>query len=83
MVACDWFKAKGNIQHESKLTADLISRAKLFWDKEIQQVHFHSELSMLKNSHVPKNHVFNRLTAYIDSSGIIRVGGRLQKTQLD
>ena len=38
---------------------------------------------MLKNSHVPKNHVFNRLNAYIDSSGIIRVGGRLQKTQLD
>ena len=38
---------------------------------------------MLKNSDVPKNHVFNRLTAYIDSSGIIRVGGRLQKTQLD
>ena len=37
---------------------------------------------MLKISLVPRNHVFNRLTAYIDSSGIIRVGGRLLKTQL-
>ena len=47
------------------------------------QVHFHSEITMLKNSHFPNNHVFNRLTAYIDSPGIIRVGGRLQKTELD
>ena len=83
MVACDRFKAKGKIHQESKLTTDQINRAKLFWVKEIQQVHFHSELNMLKNSQVPKNHVFNRLIAYIDSSGIIRVGGRLQQTQLD
>ena len=83
MVACDRFKAKGKLHHESKLTADLISRAKLFWAKEIQQVQFHSEFTTLKNSRVPNSHVFNRLTAYIDSSGIIRVGGRLQKTQID
>ena len=83
MLACERFKAKGKTHHKSNLTAELISKAKLFWVKEIQQIHFHSELIMLKKSQVPRNHVFNRLTAYIDSSGIIRVGGRLQKTQLD
>ena len=82
MLACERFKAKGKTHHESKLTADLISKAKLFWVKEIQQVHFHSELIMLNRSQVPRNHVFNRLTAYINSSGIIRVGGRLQRTPL-
>ena len=36
------------------------------------------------NSHSWFNqHVLNRLTAYIDLSGIISVGGRLHKTQLD
>ena len=82
MLACERFKAKGKTNHESKLTADLIRKAKLFWVKEIQQVHFHSELIMLNRSQVPRNHVFNRLNAYIDSSGIIRIGGRLQRTQL-
>ena len=38
---------------------------------------------MLKISQVPRNHVLNRFTAYIDSSGIIRVEGQLHKTLLD
>ena len=38
---------------------------------------------MLKKSQVLRNHVLNRLTADIDSSGIIRVRGRLNETQLD
>ena len=83
MLACDRFKLKGKTHHESKLTADLISRARLFRVKETQRVHLHSELIMLKKSQVPRNHVVNRLTVYIDSSGIIRVGGRLHRTQLD
>ena len=58
----------GKIHHESKLTADFISRAKPFWIKEIQQVHLHSELIMLKKSQVPWNHVLNMLTAYMSKS---------------
>ena len=85
MLACDQFKLKGKTHHESTLTADLISKARLFWIKETQRVHLHSqsELIMLKKSQVPRNHVLNRLTAYIDSSEIISLGGRLDKTQLD
>ena len=83
MLACERFKAKGKTHHESKLTADLISKAKLFWVKEIQQVHFHSELIMLNRSQVPRNHVCNRLTAYIDSSGIIRVLAVLDLSRSD
>ena len=82
MLACDRFKLKGKTHHELTLTADLISRARLFWIKETQRVHLHSELIMLKKSQVLRNNVLNRLTAYIDSSGIIRVGGRLHKIQL-
>ena len=77
MLECDRFKTKGKTHHESKLTTDPICKTKLFWVKQIQQVHLRSELIL------PRNHVFNRLTAYIDSSGIIRVGERPQRTQLD
>ena len=83
MLTCDRFISKIKTHYESKLTADLVSIAKLIWIKEIQRVHLHSELIMLKKSQVPRNHVLNILTAYIDSSGIIRVGGRLNNTQLD
>ena len=80
ILACDRFKLKGKTHHEPTLTVDLISRARLFWIKETQRVHLHSELIMLKKSQVPRNHVLNRLTVCIESSRIIRVGGRLYKT---
>ena len=86
--AAMWSVSIERQNHESKFTADLISRAKLFWIKETQRVHLHSELIMLKKSQVSRHHVLNRLTAYIGIisdciSGIIRVGGRFHKTQLD
>ncbi|CAB0040979.1 unnamed protein product, partial [Trichogramma brassicae] len=40
--------------------------------KLTQQHHFASEIQLLINGDIPRSHVFNRLTAFIDSQGIIR-----------
>ncbi|XP_034946420.1 uncharacterized protein [Chelonus insularis] len=63
-------------------TAD-IEKARIFWIKSTQAAHFHQEIRTLSNNqHLPPNHSFNRLTAYVDSEGVLRVGGRLQHAQL-
>ena len=55
--------------------------AKLFWIKATQAVYFAHELNALKDySPLPKTHAFNRLTAFIDSQGVIRVGGRFTQS---
>ena len=51
--------------------------------KATQAIHFSSELKVLSsNSTLPSSHVFNRLTAFIDEQGVIRVGGRLKLSHL-
>ncbi|XP_034938590.1 uncharacterized protein [Chelonus insularis] len=58
-------------------TAD-IEKARIFWIKSTQAAHFHQEIRTLSNNqHLPPNHSFNRLTAYVDSEGVLQVGGRL------
>jgi hypothetical protein len=59
----------------------VLESAKLFWIKTTQQayyMYYSSEFKTLKDSHV-----LSRLTAIIDHAGILRVGGRLQNSQLD
>ena len=64
------------------LTTDILERAKLFWILETQRIYFAEQLKMLKNSTTCTSHVFNRLTAFVDINGIVRVGGRLHHAQL-
>ena len=64
------------------LTATHINQAKLVWIKSIQQAYFVEELKSLQQNQVPHSHVFNRLTAYQDAQGILRVGGRLNQAKL-
>lgn len=60
-----------------------LEKAKLFWIKATQAAYFSYELKTLQSdSLLPKTHAFNRLTAYIDAQGIIRVGGRLAHSSL-
>lgn len=60
-----------------------LEKAKLFWIKATQAAYFAHELKALQsNSPLSKSHAFNRLTAYIDADGIIRVGGRLAHSSL-
>ncbi|XP_076545702.1 uncharacterized protein LOC117610838 [Osmia lignaria lignaria] len=66
----------------SNTPADL-EKAKIFWIKATQSAYFSHELKMMVNNQtLPSSHAFNRLTAFIDDQGVIRVGGRLSNAQL-
>ncbi|XP_057329785.1 uncharacterized protein LOC130670399 [Microplitis mediator] len=57
--------------------------AKLFWIRETQCAYFSSEIKAIQaGKGLHKNHVLSRLTAIVDHTGILRVGGRLQNSQL-
>ncbi|XP_074108450.1 uncharacterized protein LOC141533456 [Cotesia typhae] len=63
--------------------ADL-EKAKLFWIKATQQAYFSSEIStIMSGKPLAKSHALSRLTARLDHQGTLRVGGRLQNSQLD
>ncbi|XP_057339388.1 uncharacterized protein LOC130676895 [Microplitis mediator] len=62
--------------------ADL-EAAKQFWIRETQRAYFSSEMKTIKaGKGLHKSHVLSRLTAVVDHTGILRVGGRLQNSQL-
>ena len=75
---------------KSQLTLPLITlspsdleSARIFWVKATQAIFFFSELKILSSgSMLLSSHVFNRLTAFIDEQGIIRVRGRLNNAHL-
>ncbi|XP_053597998.1 uncharacterized protein LOC128668657 [Microplitis demolitor] len=55
-----------------------------FWIKSTQQSYFASELQAIsQGKSLAKSHPLTRLTAWIDQTGLLRVGGRLQNAQLD
>jgi hypothetical protein len=57
---------------------------KLFWIKTTQQAYYSSEFKILQAAkRLKESHALLRLTAIIDHAGILRVGGRLQNSQLD
>ena len=57
--------------------------ANSYWVKVTQHGHFSSELKTLTcGNKLGKAHPLNRLTAYIDSQGILRVSGRLKFASL-
>ncbi|XP_046145616.1 uncharacterized protein LOC123988902 [Osmia bicornis bicornis] len=60
-----------------------MEKAQLFWIHATQHLYFTSEIKTLNSgSTLPATHPFSRLTAFIDSQGTIRVGGRLTNTAL-
>ena len=66
------------------ITPQDINQSRLFWIQSTQTAYFEKELKLLRsNSSLPPTHPFNRLTAYIDTQGIIRVGGRFANANLD
>lgn len=59
------------------------SEAIKYWIKVTQSLYFSSEIKALHNNNkLSPGHQFTRLTAFIDSEGIIRVGGRLEYAEL-
>lgn len=65
------------------LTPQEIEGSRMFWIKATQESYFSSELKALQTSRLPTAHPFNRLTAFIDTQSIIRVGGRISQANLD
>ncbi|XP_029054586.2 uncharacterized protein LOC114881867 [Osmia bicornis bicornis] len=58
-----------------------MEKAQLFWIHATQHLYFTSEIKTLNSSStLPATHPFSRLTAFIDSQGTTRVGGRLTNT---
>ncbi|XP_046142803.1 uncharacterized protein LOC123988070 [Osmia bicornis bicornis] len=54
-----------------------MEKVQLFWIHATQHLYFTSEIKTLNSgSTLPETHPFSRLTAFIDSQGTIRVGGR-------
>ncbi|XP_045773302.1 uncharacterized protein LOC123872805 [Maniola jurtina] len=49
--------------------------------KDIQRVHFSDEITRLKNKKLPSKKL-QRLAVFIDNDGILRIGGRLSKSDL-
>ncbi|XP_074115227.1 uncharacterized protein LOC141537921 [Cotesia typhae] len=75
----DLIKKRPNSSLAHPITSIEIKQALQFCIKETQRTHFHSELKMIKNqASWPRDHPFARLTAFLDTEGIIRVGGRLE-----
>lgn len=86
-VLCFKFVSRLRRTHDSS-SITLISSAnlikdKIFWIKATQSVIFSSEISTIRrNSGFKSSHAFCRLTAFMDSEGVIRVGGRLGNSQV-
>ncbi|XP_011883974.1 PREDICTED: uncharacterized protein LOC105571113, partial [Vollenhovia emeryi] len=65
------------------ISPETLEKARLFWIQATQATYFSHELKALQaDSPLAKAHAFNRLTAYIDAQGVIRVGGRLAHAAL-
>jgi len=81
MRATDYFKG---LQRPSSLTADEIIKARKFWLKETQRTHFSRELDICsQKAALPRSHPLLKLSPFVDSEGILRVGGRLNNSLLD
>ncbi|KAK2578790.1 hypothetical protein KPH14_012728 [Odynerus spinipes] len=66
------------------ISAEDIQTSRIFWVKATQAIYFASELKALRHdSPLLTTHPFSRLTAFIDTEGVIRVGGRLKNSTLD
>ncbi|XP_054001602.1 uncharacterized protein LOC128888603 [Hylaeus anthracinus] len=65
------------------ISSKAMEKAKLFWTQATQQLFYRQELKLLSaGSTLHSAHPFNRLTAFIDSEGTLRVGGRLAHAAL-
>jgi len=54
-----------------------------YWIKTVQQSVFAHEFKLLSDfKTLPKSHLMNRLTPFVDNDGILRVGGRLEASSL-
>ncbi|XP_070155808.1 uncharacterized protein [Polyergus mexicanus] len=66
------------------LTPADLEVSRLYWIRSVQSAYFSSELTLISSgAYLSRSHPLAKFTAFIDHSGILRVGGRLKHSQLD
>ena len=85
-------RSLGNLRARSKkeslasgeLTAAEMKRALTTCIQRAQNIAFHEEIHLLsKGGDIPSRSSIKCLTPYVDSEGLVRVGGRLENAPLD
>jgi len=75
--------ARCHLRMKGPLTVVELSNAKTTWLLLTQRYAFHNDLDKLsKNQQLSKQSQLKRLHPFMDSSGLIRVGGRLSQSNL-
>lgn len=78
------YVSKTSIRLKGALNATEIHQAEKFWIRNVQQASFVNELCDLRNNRqVSSGSRLRLLNPFLDSDGIIRVGGRLSKSALE
>ncbi|XP_035207725.1 uncharacterized protein LOC118182487 [Stegodyphus dumicola] len=77
-----------NIKNTSKLSGCLqvteLEMAETYWIKRVQERNFTNEIRALKNNdELSSESKLRSLNPFVDESGVIRVGGRLENSNLD
>jgi ribonuclease HI len=73
-------------KHTGYITVPEMNTSRHLWIKDIQQRHYPKENMMLQKTFphtVVKNSLHHQLKLFLDDSGIIRCGGRLQNADID
>ncbi|XP_039307877.1 uncharacterized protein LOC120358265 [Solenopsis invicta] len=77
------FKRNTNLSTSRTATTKEVEASKFFWIQTIQRFYFHSEIDTLsRGEFLSKNSVLLRLNPFLDGRGLLRVGGRLQRSLL-
>lgn len=83
MQAIHRFKKQSDIAETGPITTQELERSKLYWIKITQQSYFEEEISIIfKGQSLPRSNSLLCLTPFLDSNGLLRVGGRLHSSQL-
>ncbi|XP_039315422.1 uncharacterized protein LOC105198944 [Solenopsis invicta] len=80
-ISC--FKKKPDSSLSNPLSTTDLENARLFWVKLIQQSYFSQQIKLLSRGlSLSASDPLLKLTPFLDSSGLLRVGGRLQYSLL-
>ncbi|XP_036145028.1 uncharacterized protein LOC105841100 [Monomorium pharaonis] len=86
-VLCQRAVARFCTRHSPSLDSPLtpeLRQSRQFWIHQVQRVYFHEDIAILLAKRLlSKTNPLIRLTPFLDSDGLLRVGGRLDHSQLD
>ncbi|XP_044595862.1 uncharacterized protein LOC123272906 [Cotesia glomerata] len=82
-VASYWRQRINRFTLYSPISPEELETEKIYWIKLVQQESFSKEYQLLlKKQSLPSSNSLAKLTPFIDSKGLLRLGGRLQNSTL-